>query len=156
MTITISLNDRQIGMLDLAADNGGTIHAVPTMSPADRTAIDSLVRCGLLSRPGAHGSTLRDLTDHGHRTHANLVVGRAAANIATHLDGDRRKDRAFAAADDLHQAGYLTGGNRAGHPDLITGTAAILACRHDAPTADRMARQLADAGLLAGQNRTED
>ncbi|MEU3452228.1 hypothetical protein ABZ671_01095 [Micromonospora sp. NPDC006766] len=150
--MTVHLTDRQTGLLALAADNRGLIHVTESMSPADRKAADALVRCGLLS-PGAYSA--RHLTDHGRRTLANLTVGRAAAILARHLDGTRRQDHAYGAADDLHRAGYLTGGTRAG-AGLLDEAAAVLACRYDPPTAERMARDLSDAGLLAGQKLPEE
>lgn len=157
--VTVSLNDRQAALLAATADNGGIIHVGGWMPPADRKAADALVRCGLLSPgSGPHGTSARHLTDNGRRVHNDLTRGRTAAIIAPHISGDfRRSERAEGSADDLHRAGYLTGGDRAGRPDVIGEATAILQCRHDWTTAERIARELADAGLLAGTtNRQED
>lgn len=156
MPVTITLNDRQADLLVIAADNGGRIFIGEFMDPRQRKAADSLVRCGLLSTgSGLYGASARHLTDHGRRIFADLIRQQAAQVLLPHITGEhQRAERAEGAAGDLYRAGYLAGGDR--RTDVVAGAAAILHCRHDWTTAQRMAQELADLCLLAGTAAKED
>ncbi|PZG12994.1 hypothetical protein C1I95_24615 [Micromonospora craterilacus] len=157
MTVTVSLSDRQIDWILTAADNRGLVYRHTGLNPADRSAVDSLVRCGILTPgSGVRGPDARHLTGHGRHVAADLIRGRAAAIIGRHLDGPDRIEQAKATAADLHAAGYLTGGIRAGTPDLVAETAGLLASLHGESTAALMAADLRHEHLLAGTYSQED
>ncbi|WBB94140.1 hypothetical protein [Verrucosispora sp. WMMC514] len=149
MDVTVSLNDQQRDWLLAAVDNTGRIHG----TPGNRRALNALTRVGLLTADA--GTGWRYVTRHGHETAADIITGHAAAVIGRHIDGPDRIEQSKTAAADLHDAGYLIGGGDA-TADLIDRVTAVLACRHDQPTAERMAHALAAAHLLSGTWHQED
>lgn len=77
------------------------------------------------------------------------VTARAADVIYPHISGNfKRHYRAQAAAEDLARVGLLAGGNSPSVVTIVEQAAAVLQCRMDWPTAERITAELAAAGLL--------
>jgi hypothetical protein len=77
------------------------------------------------------------------------VLARVADVIEPHMTGTfKRRQRVEGAAEDLARAGLLAGGNSPSVVTIVEQVAAVLQCRMDWPTAERIAAELAAAGLL--------
>lgn len=80
----------------------------------------------------------------------NNVLGRAAKVIESHLSSDfRRAERAMGAAEDIRRGSLLAGQTNTTGLPTPEAAANLLQCRFSWPTAEKIAAELSQQGLLS-------